>query len=101
ELLLNVSSDDDTLCFAHFGSMDNARPIIVKSKEQLLFWMEKISEWRKSGIGKGRMMELLLSGDPLLAALKKMPERMRARERYFIENNLAGIIGWIESREKM
>ena len=100
DLLLDVSSDDDTLCFAHFGSMDNARQIIAKSKEQLLFWMENISVWRKNGIERGRMLKMLLSIDPLLAALKKMPERLGYRERYFIENNLAGIIGWIESQEK-
>ena len=97
DLLEKVSSEDDILCFAHFGSGENARKIIVKAKEQLLLWMKNISDWHKNGMEKERMMELLLSQDPLLANFKKLPARIQAREHYFIDNSLQGIIRWIAS----
>ena len=100
DLLSKVSSEDDVLCFAHFGCRENACQIIAKAKEQLLSWLNDISGWRKNGMEKERMMELLLSQDPLLADFIKLPKKVQTRERFFINNSLQGFIGWIEENER-
>jgi glyoxylase-like metal-dependent hydrolase (beta-lactamase superfamily II) len=91
DLLLKVSGDD-VLCYSHFGSNVNAGQIITKAKEQLLSWIEMSSEWHKNGVEKERMIELLLSCDPLLADFKKLPKGIQSRELNFIGNSLQGIL---------
>lgn len=97
DLLLKVSNDDDILCYAHFGSDENARQIIRKAKEQLLLWMNNVAMWHDNGMGKEQMIEILLSIDPLLADFSKFPERIQNRELNFIDNSLEGIINFKRS----
>jgi len=92
DLLSKASSENDILCFAHFGYKDNALQIIAKSKEQLLLWMNKSIEWREKGIEKEQMIELLLTSDPMLADFKKLSKQLQSRELRFIGNSLDGII---------
>ncbi|MCL1874920.1 MAG: MBL fold metallo-hydrolase [Synergistaceae bacterium] len=99
DLLLKVSQEDDILCYAHFGSDAGARRIIRKAKEQLLLWMSNVSEWHKNGMEKERMIENLLTIDPLLADFSKFPERIQNRELNFIDNSIQGIIDAIRNSE--
>ena len=92
DLLSGVSTADDYLCFAHFGLRKNALQIINYAKEQLLFWLKNVSEWRKNGMENERMIELLLSLDPLLADFKKLPKKIQSRELTFIGNSLQGVV---------
>ena len=97
DLLLKVSQEDDILCYAHFGSDERARQIVQKAKEQLLLWMNKISEWHNNGMEKERMIENLLNIDPLLAGFNKFPEQIQSRELNFIDNSIQGIIDAIRN----
>jgi len=92
DLLSRVTTTDDYLCFAHFGLYKNARQIINYAKEQLLLWIKNVADWREIVMEKERMVELLLSIDPLLADFKKLPEKIQSRELIFIENSLQGVI---------
>jgi glyoxylase-like metal-dependent hydrolase (beta-lactamase superfamily II) len=95
DLLSGVTAANDYLCFAHFGFRENALQIINNAKEQLLLWLKFVFEWQKNGMEKERMIELLLSIDPLLADFKKLPNSIQSRELIFIENSLQGVIGCI------
>ena len=98
DLLLKVSSEEDILCYSHFGSDANARQIIIKAKEQLFSWINNITEWHKNGMENNRMKELLLLHDPMLSSFSKLPKQLQSREHSFINNSIQGLIGWIKSQ---
>jgi glyoxylase-like metal-dependent hydrolase (beta-lactamase superfamily II) len=92
DLLSNISSEDDILCYSHFGSDKKARQIIIKAKEQLILWMKTASEQHKNGMGKEQIIETLLSIDPLLVEFKNLPKSFQSRELSFMDNSLLGLI---------
>jgi glyoxylase-like metal-dependent hydrolase (beta-lactamase superfamily II) len=86
----------------HFGMTDDGGKLLVRQREQLLFWEKWIGERIDRPTGTAavqRCMEGLLAEDPLLSAFDQFPPPAQKREKYFMANSISGFLGWISAQK--
>ena len=97
-----LALDNQTICYAHFGSAQNSHRLIKKFREQLFRWKELIHTQMLEG-DEGlvdRCLNVLLEKDPEMAAFKKLDMDFQAREKTFLVNSINGFIDYLREKEK-
>lgn len=96
DLLLRVIEGGELLCYAHWGSAEDARGRIELAREQYGRWLETIKAMSDRPIDG--IVERLLASDPLLQA--ELEPDLMERERAFIVNSVRGFLGFISEADK-
>lgn len=97
-MLCEICTERDILCYSHFGADDDARGALCAAREQLGFWTESVKKWLEEGKELETMRDLLIQTDPQLSQFVFLPENLRSRELGFIKNSLQGFAGWLSRR---
>jgi glyoxylase-like metal-dependent hydrolase (beta-lactamase superfamily II) len=90
-----------TLCYGHFGQVENSLDMLQRFRLQLLRWKEIIL----AELGKGeenlvsRCMASLLGNDPELTSFADLTAEFQDRERFFLTNSINGFIGYLKKTE--
>ncbi len=85
------------VCFAHHGSHPDGRKIAELARQQLKLWIEVISEHAENPDFEA-ITRALAQRDPLFARFNMLDEQARERERFFVQNSVDGILGWLQSK---
>lgn len=103
------------ICYGHFGYTDD-KGLLLREENQLGLWKDIIWEEAMGGAscsdayslaGSGRLeaddgllidriLERLLSEDPLLSGFCSLSQDISLREEYFLGNSIKGFVGYIE-----
>ncbi|UCH23916.1 MAG: MBL fold metallo-hydrolase [Deltaproteobacteria bacterium] len=83
------------LCFGHYGYSSNVQAIFDTARDQLERWLDVVEMHVASGKIKStsQILKTLLKKDPILTAYPKLPRSVQARERYFCQNSITGMLG--------
>jgi len=79
-----------SICFGHYGMHSNSIEIINTAIKQLESWTNVVREY------PGGAKNILLSLDDKFSNYKHLPEDIKKREDFFIENTLAGMREYVE-----
>jgi len=82
-----------TIYYAHFGSGGDAQSKLRRYREQLKLWQSVVSEALRNGAQSEEIFAALMENDVTLEGLKKLPEDLYQRERYFMHNSIRGFVG--------
>ena len=85
-----------TLCYGHFGCAGDAVEKLHSHKQQVLLWAQIIAEGFLGGATIDDIYTKLTTKDKVLKEIERLPEPQRRRERFFINNGIAGFIGYFE-----
>jgi glyoxylase-like metal-dependent hydrolase (beta-lactamase superfamily II) len=101
-----LAEPDGPACFPHLAGQRPLREILLLGRRQLAFWIERLSgpdAARRPGESPSerldRLAERLWREDPELAPLHPLPPAELRRERFFLRNNLAGLLECLETAE--
>ncbi len=102
------------ICYGHFGYTDD-KGLLVREENQLRLWKHIIGEEAMGASGLGayslagsgsleadddllidRILERLLSEDPLLSRFYSLAQDISLREEYFLRNSIKGFVGYIK-----
>lgn len=83
-----------TLCYGHFGCIDEATAKLRMHKEQVVLWSKVIADCVAKGTGMDEMTRELIEKDELLRELDNLPEAQRQRESFFLGNCIAGFVAY-------
>lgn len=89
---------NELLCYSHWGAAQRPRQMIALARGQMAEWIFTIDRLRKQP--EEAIADYLLTNDALLSGYMRLPNDLRERERFFIQNNIRGMLGYIQSREK-
>jgi len=99
--LLKENLIDHKICYSHFGMRDNADKMIKSAKEQLSIWIQVISElfeMRTQNNFKDILFATLEKRDKFFSNYTYLDKRLKQRERFYAENSIKGIIGYIQKK---
>ena len=93
----------ETLCYGHFGMRKDGLRMLVRHREQLLFWGKRLAiEADGGGMDSAdfvnRWVDLLLEEDPLLRGFSQLAPEAQVRERGFLCNSVKGFAGYLAGR---
>jgi len=105
---VTVQSIDDliarhpkTICFSHFGIMENAVELLTAHKRQLLLWKDLIlAQMKKDPSAEApleKWLEILVQSDPCMDNFYRLDEAVQERERFFLYNSLKGFAGYLKT----
>jgi hypothetical protein len=88
------------LCFGHYGYSPAVQTIFDTALEQLDRWLDVVQMHVMSGktMSPNQILNTLLKADPSLDAYPKLSRSIQAREWYFCQNSIAGMIGAVSKR---
>ena len=92
--------DGDLLCYAHWGAerYDAQNSQITKAGKQLELWLSVIS--KMEGRPLEEIAEYLIANDLNLARYSSLPDGVRSRELFFVENAIRGFLEYLEDSRK-
>ncbi len=99
-----MAAGSETLCYGHFGMRGDGLRMLVRHREQILFWEKTLA----TAIGGGgadptasvnRWVDLLLAQDPLLRGFSQLAPAVQIRERSFLCNSVKGFVGYLANLE--
>ncbi|BBO85493.1 MBL fold metallo-hydrolase [Desulfosarcina ovata subsp. sediminis] len=95
-----IAAKPDMLCYGHFGMRRDGLALLVRHREQLLFWNRTLADEIQ-----GKPLEsiddftpwvdLMLETDPLMGGFHQLPPAVRQRERSFLTNSVKGFAGYL------
>lgn len=91
-----VSLAPTSLCYAHFGCATRAVDRLNGYKQQLILWGKIIADCREKGADSQGMYNEIREKDTNLVRLDGLPSDQRDRELYFVNNAIAGFVGYFE-----
>ena len=100
-----MDAKPEKICFGHFGLHKDGMQLLVRHRDQLLFWEKTlrpaVAESHPGSVSDiERWSDLILRKDPLLDGFGLMPPDTRERERGFLMNSVRGFAGYLESQKK-
>jgi glyoxylase-like metal-dependent hydrolase (beta-lactamase superfamily II) len=100
-----MATRPEALCYGHVGMRKDGMNMLVRHREQLLFWertlaVEVAGMDENSADVANRWVDLLLAKDPLLHGFSQLPPEVQVRERGFLRNSVKGFAGYLASREE-
>ncbi len=90
------------ICYSHFGMRDNADKMIKFAQEQLSIWVQVITELfelRTQDNFKDILFATLEKRDKFLSNFAYIDKSLKKRERFYAENSIKGIIGYIQKKK--
>lgn len=99
-----IATKPTAVCYGHFGMRDDGLQMLIKHREQLLFWEKSLSDETKGqGMNSAefadRWVDLMLAKDPWLQGFSQLPPEVQTRERGFLLNSVKGFAGYLEGRQ--
>ncbi len=97
-ILRAADAGADLLCLGHYGTAQDPRKALTDALEQMDLWVstvEEVLEAEPEGWEERALAELALR-DAAFARFHRLPEDIRARERFFCRNTLLGIRGFVQ-----
>ena len=101
-ILLKENLADYKICYSHFGMRDNADMMIKSAQEQLSMWVQVITELfelRTRDNFKDILFATLEKRDKFLSNFVYIDKSLKKRERFYAENSIKGIIGYIQKKK--
>ena len=97
-----LALENQTICYAHFGSAENSHRLLKKFREQLFRWKELIYTQLLEGDEDlvARCLNALLENDPEMTAFKKLDLDFQEREKIFLVNSINGFIDYFRENAK-
>ncbi|MDJ0765290.1 MAG: MBL fold metallo-hydrolase [Myxococcota bacterium] len=99
--LLALEAEPAWVVFAHYGVADNVFSWCRRAKKQLAVWVETLRTLADAGMDdlEDRFFNRLMEIDPLFGRgrFDELPEDIKLRERSFLANTMAGMLGYIQS----
>ncbi len=89
-----------TVCFAHYGTANNSKHVLICARDQLKLWVKIIRE-HKDKKNTQELIEILLEVDPIFRRYKELDLQMQKREWHFSVNSIMGIIKYIEEKKML
>ncbi len=87
----------EIVCWGHYGSSETGNVVFTRAKEQLLLWVHIIKEAMAVGVDDNETLyKTILQQDPAFQYFQRLPDRIKKRERYFMENSCIGIKGYLQ-----
>ena len=87
------------MIFAHYGLVENAVEHLRIARSQLLLWVRGVAATRTIPEAEREevLVAWLLERDEQYRNVSRLPDDIRARERYFLGNTLRGMTEYVES----
>ena len=82
---------DEILCYAHWGATRRSKAQVGMAKEQLENWISVVTQMKAQS--EEEIADYLISHVSFLSGSSHLPEDLRARERFFIQNSVRGLLG--------
>jgi glyoxylase-like metal-dependent hydrolase (beta-lactamase superfamily II) len=89
---------DRTICFGHYGSHPDGKAILSAARQQILLWVDVVRSHADDPDNTAIIADLL-ANDHIYARLDRLPPEVQKRERYFTENTITGMRGYIAKAE--
>jgi glyoxylase-like metal-dependent hydrolase (beta-lactamase superfamily II) len=88
------------MVFAHYGMVDTAGEHLEIARNQLILWTEGAATVAKVNEGEREeaMRAWLLEHDEIYRNVSRLPEDIRARERYFFGNTYRGMAEYVAGK---
>jgi glyoxylase-like metal-dependent hydrolase (beta-lactamase superfamily II) len=89
----------DSMVFAHYGLVTNAREHLRIARRQLLLWVKGIAvtEGEEASRREDALLAWLVENDSFFGNISRLPEDIRAREIYFLGNSLRGMREYVDA----
>ena len=91
-----ISLNPKRVCYGHFGCAHQALDKMRFYREQLILWGNIIADCMEEEASPQDIYNELHSKDAVLARIDKLPSDRRDRELFFINNSIAGYVGYLE-----
>lgn len=95
-----IARRPQAICYAHFGIHPEAVKMLKLHRRQLQFWEKLIGAEMNRYAASDRTsacLQRLLEEDTLLATFDQLPPDVQKREKYFLQNSIAGYLGYLSS----
>jgi glyoxylase-like metal-dependent hydrolase (beta-lactamase superfamily II) len=91
------------MVFAHYGLVDSAAEHLAIARQQLLLWVEGAAAVASVAEAEREeaMFNWLMEHDGNYRNIDRLPEDIRARERYFFGNSYRGMAEYVAERAKI
>ena len=99
-ILRALDAEAQVLCLGHYGTARDPRKALGDALEQLDLWVSTVEEVLAAGAEawEERALAELARRDAAFALFHRLPDDIRARERFFCRNTLLGIRGFVQGR---
>ncbi len=99
-ILRALELDARILCLGHYGTAPDPRKALADALDQMDLWVSTVEEVLADGTRswEDRALAELGRRDPAFALFHRLPDDIRARERFFCRNTLHGIRGFLQGR---
>lgn len=93
-----IALNPQRLVFAHYGLVEDAGKYLRIANAQLDLWVRGVATTAGSAAEgrEGVIIAWLLTHDEYYRNIDRLPEDIRARERYFLGNSLRGMIEYVD-----
>jgi len=93
--------DAEWICYPHFGPSHEPENLLRLHEGQLFRFKDTTVRAVKEGAGEGEeavdiILSRLLEEDPLLSEFARLPEDIRSRERFFLQNSIRGFLDYVQ-----
>ena len=101
-----IATRPESICYGHFGIRKDGMNMLVRHRDQLLFWRNTLAVEAAGGaMGSldfaNRWVDLLLAEDPLLHGFSQLSPDVQVRERNFLLNSVKGFAGYLASLKEI
>lgn len=86
------------LCLGHYGLSSRPAEVLETARAQIAVWLAAAGGRLRAGGGEEEIFRDLLEADPHFGRFRELPGDIRARERYFAGNSIAGVCGALRDR---
>ncbi len=85
-----------SLCYAHFGCVDQPLDKMQQARQQLITWGKTVAGCMETAASHQDMYLEIRKNDAMLDRLDSLPADQRDRELYFINNSIRGLASYFE-----
>jgi len=95
-----IERGPERICYAHYGMMGNAVGMLENAHSQMSLWLEIIEARRDRGLSmdEEEILDEILARDPGVRSFHQLEPDIRERERYFMKNDIKGMVGFVRGR---
>lgn len=93
--------DCDVICFGHYDMRTDIRSVFNAALGQLEHWLESVKSYysKFKTPDPANIFNELQTTDPLLKMYSSLDKDIRLREKYFAENSIKGMLGYLADQK--